>query len=489
MYHVSDLKRFQRCPKLYYLMRNEGKSSRIDFVRVDEAVSILGAKKLGIKTAFVGKTGDSNEVSFKGMNDYKWLIKSRFEYDELRVKIPFLQKTEEGWNAYFIHVGIFPRDNHLEYYAMNLWVLGKLGIKVNRVYVIHFNKEYIREGDLNYNKLLTVSDCFYNQSHNPSKNITEAWKAWNYDYEKNLTCLKGFQIETFQTERKAGCHRRMECPYYNHCFDNHELSDDSILFLMAFTDKYKFYQKGYRHFDDLPLTKIDLSKQQYAQIMAHRNGGLFLDKAALRFWMKEHIVTPVSFLDFEWDTYAIPPYHKMAPFQVLPFQYSLHVLEEELKHYEYIGFEDCREAFIKHLLSSLPKEGSILAYNAEGGEVLRLEELKRDFPAYAKEIEGIINRLVDISIPYSLGMVYSTKMRGNYSIKSILPTIDYHLDYDNLDIGKAMDAVTTWRTLTKEEIDHKVVDDLLAYCAMDTYALYVLYEWLKQKVLKEGENA
>ena len=486
MYHISDLKRYRRCPKLFHLAYLERNSVRNNYVRVDEAVSILGAKKLGITKAFVGKRGDSNELSFSGLQEYDWAIKTRFEYEDLRVKIPFLHKHGEAFDVYFIHVGIYPMDNQLEYYAMNLWVLEALGMKINAIYTIHFNKEYIRNGELDYNSMLEISASFYNQNHHPSKNITEAYFSAKKDYSKELWDMKKFAIEDFQVERLPRCMRRMECPYYDVCFDDDELPEDSILLLMSFADKYRYYKEGNRLFSDLPLDTIDVTKQQYAQIMASRNGGLFLDKAALRVWMKEHIHQPVSFLDFEWDTYAIPPYNEMSPFQVLPFQYSLHILEDTLVHHEYIGYGDCREEFIVHLLERLPKKGSILAYNAEGGEVLRLEELKLLFPRYEKEIADVIARLVDISIPFSLGMVYDMKMRGNYSIKAILPAIDYQLDYEDLDIGKALDAVTTWRTLAEEgERDPKIIDDLLAYCAMDTYALYILYEWLKKQLGKE----
>ena len=97
---------------------------------------------------------------------------------------------------------------------------------------------------------------------------------------------------------------------------------------------------------------------QFAQIMADRNNGLFIDKGAIRIWMKEHIHYPISYLDFEWETLAYPPYKGMKPFDVLTFQYSLHIEKEngDLEQRGFIGEKDCREDFIRHLINDSSKE-------------------------------------------------------------------------------------------------------------------------------------
>ena len=68
----------------------------------------------------------------------------------------------------------------------------------------------------------------------------------------------------------------------------------------------------------------------------------------------------------------------MKAFDVLPFQYSLHVLENgELKHHEFLGEGDTRRAFIESLLNDMPKEGPIFAYNAFGAEVIRFKRTSK----------------------------------------------------------------------------------------------------------------
>ena len=53
------------------------------------------------------------------------------------------------------------------------------------------------------------------------------------------------------------------------------------------------------------------------------------------------------------------------------------------------------------------------------------------------------------------------------------------------EIAQGMEAVFQWRYLDRE--DHtedldKIYEDLKAYCSMDTYAMTVVYQWLKNMV-------
>jgi hypothetical protein len=133
--------------------------------------------------------------------------------------------------------------------------------------------------------------------------------------------------------------------------------------------------------------------------------GVFFDRLAMTNWLSK-AVKPISFLDFEWDLYAIPPYPGMRPMEVLPFQYSLHMLTEEgLKHEQFLGVGDCRLDFIENLLKQVPAEGTVFAYNADGAEKLRLLELARQFPQYEEPLTALsAGRLLDLAQPLFMGL-------------------------------------------------------------------------------------
>ena len=90
----------------------------------------------------------------------------------------------------------------------------------------------------------------------------------------------------------------------------------------------------------------------------------------------------------------------------------------------------------------------------------------------------------DLQIPFITGAVYDTRMEGQWSLKKIMAMMN-DKSYLDLDINKGMDAVFQWRHLDNEEnIENKqeIIENLKKYCGMDTYAMTVVYAWLKKIV-------
>ena len=85
---------------------------------------------------------------------------------------------------------------------------------------------------------------------------------------------------------------------------------------------------------------------------------------------------PLFFMDFETVNPAIPRFAGMRPYDHLPFQWSVHLLEELAaapEHFEFLATDgsDPRCEFIDSLCDALGESGSIVVYNA-GFESQRL---------------------------------------------------------------------------------------------------------------------
>lgn len=490
MFHINDIYNYNICKHLYHKNQDSERLPYHNYVQMDETLSIIVARKLDLKNGFFGQTNDTTAKTLAAMQENQWLIKARFEFNDLRIKIPFMHKVNDKWDIYFIRNELFPKEDSLQYMADNVWLLKQLNIDYNNILVVHFNQDYIREDEIDYQKLMVVSHHLYNHNNQPTINITEKIASKMRDLSPTLLAMRSFDATKLnKPKREKKCIRRVKCRFYDECFvEQKDVTNNSILTLTASENKYKMYEEGRHFLAQVDVDKIEGTRVQYAQIMADINKGLFVDKANLNLWLKDNIQYPLSFLDFEWDRYAIPPYKNMKPFDVVLFQYSLHIYDQKLTHSEYIGIEDCRYELLTRLLADLPKTGSIIVFNASGGEELRLRELQAYYPQHHDEIEAIIKRIVDFSIPFNLGMVYHVDMAGSYSLKKIIEAIDGNLSYQNLGISQAMNAVDGWRRLNNGNIktDEKLVDDLLAYCAMDTFSLYLIYQWfLKIGAIKE----
>ena len=131
---------------------------------------------------------------------------------------------------------------------------------------------------------------------------------------------------------------------------------------------------------------------------------------------------------------------------------------------------DDRLELADNLVKDIPHEGTVIAYNAEGAEKIRIRELAALFPKLREELLDINERMEDLQLPFESGTVYDVHMRGQWSLKMIMSMMD-DPGYHDLDIQQGMDAVFQWRYLDLDgDIENKreIVDKLKAYCGMDS---------------------
>ena len=482
MYHISDIKKYERCERLFWLSRRQ-KSEHIMYVNYSEDMNALVKERLMLdEHVFEGHPNDDPMLALEAYKEGRTLVNARFAYEDLRIKIPVLLQEDGKTILYMTYRTCFPKEHEATFIADNLSVLSLLGIEVDELYAIHLNAEYIRGANLDVFSLLSISDCFFNAHNHPSKKIKKVVDERRRDIVPILEQMRYLDtLEMIEPKRTSFCTRGNKCAYYDTCF-HEEVHPASITNLVSSQHKYAMKEEGITRLKDADVNRIEGTRHQYAQIMADRNGGMYVDAAALRIWNENHIEFPISYLDFEWETYAFPPYEGMKPYDVLCFQFSLHVeneLNAPLTHTGFIGEGDCRIAFIEQLIQEVPKKGSILVYNMEGAEKLRLRQLASQFPQYAKDLEQIWERMVDLSLPFSTGSVYDVRMQGLYSLKVLVPIFSSY-NYQDLAISHGMDAVAQWRLYGKSEGSEKakIYDELMQYCSMDTYAEFIIYHAL-----------
>ena len=475
MYHISDIKKFLRCERLYFYGRDEANVFR-PYLRNDESITDLLKQYFNISDSYEGVRNDQPSRFIDNYEQYEWFIHPRFADGELRINIPLIHKVDGKLDLYYIYYSNAIRELDTMTYRIGMDVLSKNGFIVNNIYVIHLNPDYINEGKLDVKNLFIITDEYKN------KKIIDLIEANDFDYGDTLSKIENFSIDGNVPKKSRYCKFNGLCEYYDRCFPNEiEKADDSILTLVSSQNKNKMYEEGIRHLKDVDTDKIEGNRVQYAQIMASRNGGLFLEKMALAKWFEQLNERPISFIDFEWDRYLIPEYPKMRPMDVVCFEFALYYIDENghMEHRTFVGKGDCRREFVEGLIKYLPEKGPILAYNAMGAECLRLEELAVVFPEYSEKLHEIIDRFVDLAYPFIEGLVYDVRMAGDYTLKKLVDICsDY--SYKDLDIYDGMEAVFNWRNMgsVDEQTEKQIEDNLKEYCSLDAYGLFLVYRWL-----------
>jgi hypothetical protein len=151
-------------------------------------------------------------------------------------------------------------------------------------------------------------------------------------------------------------------------------------------------------------------------------------------------------------------------------------LESETKHFEFLHQErsDPREEFIKELIRLCAGEGNVICYY-KSFEETRNKELAADFPNYANAINSINERMVDLWKPFNDRLIYSPKQQGSASIKEVLPAFT-KLNYQGMEIANGSEAMEIYLNFIKgKKVDEAaMINGLLSYCKLDTYAMVEL---------------
>jgi hypothetical protein len=183
----------------------------------------------------------------------------------------------------------------------------------------------------------------------------------------------------------------------------------------------------------------------------------------------------------------------MRPYQQLPFQYSVHVLEADgtMQHREYLHTtgDDPRPALAKQLVKEIGPCGSVVVYNArfERGVLL---ELARALPKHQPALRGMMARLWD-QLDIFRNDYLDPAFEGSNSIKKVLPVLVPELSYDDLHVKRGDQAQTVWQMLLNakdEERREELAAQLRAYCERDTFAMAAIHEALGRLVEPEGTN-
>ena len=474
--HISDIRKFNRCHQLYWLSAQNEKRF-FPYLNVCEDVCESVSRKLGIEWYNTGNTNETNEDSFRMLESSPWLFRARFEACGLRVKIPLIHCKDGHAVIYSILLSTGINSEEITALRYEYEVLAKLGIAVDDMFVLYLNSDYQRGHSLDHHKLWKITDRYKENT------LLELALSLDVDLEETVSEISAYQPE--QPSHSSKCSGRSRCQFYETCFPDEVIREDnSILTLVSSQYKRQMFADGIRCLKDADEKRLEGSRIQYAQIMADRNGGLFFERAPLRQWLADNVHYPLAFIDFEWDLYPIPPFEGMKPLDVSVFQYSLHVDDgPSLKHYQFIGEGDCRRKLVESMLENLPEEGTVFAYNAKGAEMIRINEFARLFPDCGEKLESINKRMVDLADPFISGLVYDTRMRGSFTLKTIEEMVDSDHSYHDLDVSNGIEAVEIHRLLeASDDLKDRETyfEQLYKYCGLDSYSLYKVLNWLRQ---------
>ena len=225
-----------------------------------------------------------------------------------------------------------------------------------------------------------------------------------------------------------------------------------------------------------------LSDNQRSQVVAAKTGRATIDTVAVRAFL-EGVRYPLSFIDYETYPAGVPRFARYHPYEQIPFQFSLDIVERpgaEVVHREFLFTEStCPDtAFAAALEEALPTEGSIVTWNDTFEKTIN-SKLADRLPTASPFLAAVNSRVVDLMDVFSTQAYVHPAFRGSTSIKAVLPALVPELSYENLVIQEGAAASDAWDRIVRGEIASSDAEqarrDLLTYCALDTRAMVEIW--------------
>ncbi len=400
------------------------------------------------------------------------IYEAALQADGVLAFLDILVRGDRGWQLYEVKSTTKVKEEHVLDVALQVHLLTRLGMDVEEAAVLHLNRDYVRQGDLDLQALFTPESVL--------EEVNALLPSIAAEIEACAETLGGGVIP--EIDIGPYCRDPIVCDFTGHCWAH--IPTPSVFDVSYIgAKKFDLYERGIVRIEDIP-DDYTLNRRASFHVESHKAWRETVDQAAIRAFL-DSLDYPLFFLDFETFSLPIPPFDSSKPYLQIPFQYSRHVQNAPGAGVEHSGFlaeagPDPRLPLLERLLAETAGFGSILVYNMTF-EKTRLRELAEAFPAYASAIGDRIERLADLMVPFRDRQLYKPEMGGSFSIKAVLPALVPDMSYEGLEISDGTMASDAYLNLW-DETDPRRMERIRAalweYCKLDTLAMVRILERL-----------
>lgn len=467
----TDFIQYLNCPKALWLLHN--KPSHYPHGEFSDY-----AKKLAAEGYLVE---DYVKQLISGYdNSDSYLFQREFETnDGLYAKADVVLQNDDGSIDLFeIKSSTSVKDskphNQLKDAAFQVIAATRNGETVRNIFIVHLNGKYVRHGAIDPSELL----IFANETIRVKALVAETAD----EISEALTLLRLNEID----ESSCTCLHLSES---NHCdsFDyfNPNVPKPSIYSLprLSASKRELFVSEDRLSLDEVTVDEV--TRLQRPVLISHQSNEPYIDLADIENFLST-VRYPIYYLDYETYASAIPITDGTSPQGQLPFQFSLHVEQQNghLEHHEFLANSpELPLAMIERMQEVIGPVGSVVSWN-KGFENSQNQRMANTYPDKAEFLLDVIDRTIDLMDVFKTGYV-DIKFGGSTSIKKVLPVIVPELSYDGMEVADGTGAMDAWSKMLVEENPEKrneLKDALLGYCELDTLAMVKIFEFVRRQV-------
>lgn len=277
------------------------------------------------------------------------IYEAAFQFEGILCAVDILVKINHKWYAYEVKSTNSVKSAHILDAALQYYVIINSGIDLVDFNIIHLNRNYIRQGELNIALLFK-----------PTSVLKEVIALQTFIASTSVDLLQVLSKNT-PPDIEVGEHCMIPYPCDFQTFCNNGVS---------------------------PVNYQVEDEQDHNQLAD----------------FADNLEYPISFLSLQsWST-AIPQFDGHWPYKQVCFQYSLHKQygPGEVLEHDYFLEEEInagQKELIENLVKSAGQEGSIVVHN-DSFVKYHLQELKKQFIYLDKEISSIQSRIIELIPPF-----------------------------------------------------------------------------------------
>jgi len=268
------------------------------------------------------------------------ILEATLVYDGVLVRVDGLERLPDGrWRVNEVKSSTRIKDEHLEDLALQVYVLAGNGLELADAYLIFTNDKYERGEEVDWNALFhrqDVTEDVISLLPRMPERIAEMHK---------VLC----STEAPDIRPSRHCFQPYECEFWHRC--TADKPKDWVFHLprISPSEFEKLESLGVVSMRDVPAD-FPLKLKQRRVVDAAKSGSVYRSPELLK--MVPLLAPPVSYLDFETLSPAIPLYRHTRPYQRIPFQWSWDYDNGSgiLVHRDFLanGDTDPRRGFARH---------------------------------------------------------------------------------------------------------------------------------------------
>ncbi|MBU2520579.1 MAG: DUF2779 domain-containing protein [Nanoarchaeota archaeon] len=472
-----------QCPKCLWIMFNEPKNmpepNENALHRFEEG-NIIGelAKKCFPKGVDipVDDFKKNMDKTKKLVEQRKIMFEGGFLYGEVFSRADVLVPVgKKEWDIIEVKSGARVKNENIEDVSFQKYCYEKCGLKIRKCFLMHVNTRYVKKGKIYPKKLMIKEDITgkVNLNLGVEERVNGMLKLIKLKKKPDMT-IGRFCKNPYVCTVKGECWSFLP---KNHVFNLHRGGEKSE----------ELFGMGVQAIKDIP-DHFKLNEKQSIQKKCELGGTHHIDKDKIKGFI-DKLEYPLYYMDFETINPAIPLYDGMKPYQRIPFQFSVHIVDKPGGKPKHISFlhdsrQNPRPNFTKELMDALGEKGSVIVYY-EAFEKGVLSELAKALPKHRKSIESALKRIEDLIKPFNAFHCYHPDQQGSASIKNVLPAMTGK-GYSDMGIGDGATASILFTKVNYGDVSEKekkkVRADLEKYCCLDTEGMIWIMDKLREMV-------